>query len=103
MIASKIHWFNIIYFLIPTQLNVPSKYCNQSSATRTLWDECSSSSFAARISGQVFLESEKELSPESAPGWNLMSAFSEIAVKNLKVLNKSINVYKSYTHLFKGK
>lgn len=32
-----------------------------------------------------------------------MTDFWEITVKKLKVLNKSKNAYKSYTHLFKGK
>lgn len=88
---------------MPVEVNIPSKYSHQSSATKTFLEECSSSPFAVGICGHVFLEGKKELTPEPAPGWNLMTALWEIAVKKLKVPNKSKTACKSYTHLYKGK
>lgn len=83
-----------------TQLNFPSKYCNQSS-TKTL-SRRNALLLLQRILDNIFFKGKKKLAPEQVPGLNLKTALWKVAVKNLRVLNISSNTYKSYTYLFKS-
>ena len=53
---------------MPTQIKVPSKYCNQSSAAKTLSRGMLFQSLCCKDSWTGFLPGKKELTPESAPG-----------------------------------